>query len=69
MEILRTNNLIIKGLKEKYPFIVHIVESDAGLYDGLSKGFKLATGDVMGYLNAGDFLNKTAFSVLKRLFK
>ena len=61
-------NLIIKGLKEKYPFIVHIVESDAGLYDGLSKGFKLATGDVMGYLNAGDFLNKTAFSVLKRLF-
>ena len=33
-----------------------------------SKGFKMVSGDVMGYLNAGDFLNKSAFSVLKKVF-
>jgi glycosyltransferase involved in cell wall biosynthesis len=61
-------NIILNDLKKKYPFITHIIEKDDGLYDGLSKGFKLVGGDVMGYLNAGDFLNKTAFSVLKKVF-
>ena len=61
-------NIIIKDLKKKYPFLTHIIEEDNGLYDGLSKGFKLVSGDVMGYLNAGDFLNKTAFSVLRKVF-
>ena len=61
-------NLIIEEHKKKYPEIVHIIEEDKGLYDGLSKGFKKVSGDVMGYLNAGDFLNKSAFSVLKNVF-
>ena len=61
-------NLIIEELKKKYPKIIHIIEKDEGLYDGLSKGFKKVSGDVMGYLNAGDFLNKSAFSVLKNVF-
>jgi glycosyltransferase involved in cell wall biosynthesis len=61
-------NLIIEEHKKKYPRIVHIIEKDEGLYDGLSKGFKKVSGDVMGYLNAGDFLNKSAFSVLKNVF-
>ena len=61
-------NLIIEKLKKKYPRILHIIEKDEGLYDGLSKGFKKVSGDVMGYLNAGDFLNKSAFSVLEKVF-
>ena len=61
-------NKIINKLKEKYPKIIHLIEEDIGLYDGLSKGFKIVSGDVMGYLNAGDFLNKSAFSVLKKVF-
>jgi len=61
-------NKIINQLKIKFPQIKHIIEKDQGLYDGLSKGFQFVTGDVMGYLNAGDFLNKSAFSVLKSIF-
>ncbi len=62
-------NSIIEKYKKKCPQIKHIVEKDKGLYDGLSKGFKHITGDIMGYLNAGDFFNKSAFSVLKNVFK
>ncbi len=51
-------NSIIKHYSKLYPQIKHFIEKDEGLYDGLSKGFKYVSGDVMGYLNAGDFLNK-----------
>ena len=61
-------NSIIEEYKKKYPNIIYIREKDEGLYDGLSKGFKYVSGDVMGYLNAGDFFNKSAFSVLKNVF-
>lgn len=61
-------NSIIESYKKKYPSITHIIEKDKGLYDGLTKGFQRVSGDVMGYLNAGDFFNKTAFSVLKNVF-
>lgn len=62
-------NLIIEKYKKKYPNIIHIIEKDDGLYDGLVKGFKIATGDIICYLNAGDFLNKSAFSILNKVFK
>ena len=63
----RTNS-IIENYKKLYPNIIHKIEDDNGLYDGLSKGFPLVTGDIMGYLNAGDFLSKTAFSTLSNIF-
>lgn len=31
-----------------------ISEADEGMYDAIAKGFELATGDVLGYLNADD---------------
>jgi glycosyltransferase involved in cell wall biosynthesis len=43
---------IIESYKDE---INHIVfESDEGPSDGLNKGFKLATGNIFGYLNADD---------------
>ncbi|GAB3639725.1 glycosyltransferase family 2 protein [Spirosoma arcticum] len=36
-----------------------ISESDQGLYDAMNKGIRLATGDVIGLLNADDFYRHT----------
>ncbi len=45
-----------------------VSEPDRGLYDGLIKGFRRATGDVVGYLNAGDVLHPGAFDALLGAF-
>ena len=63
-----STNSIIEHYTKLHPNITHMIEKDEGLYDGLSKGFPLVTGDIMGYLNAGDFLSKTAFSTLSNVF-
>jgi glycosyltransferase involved in cell wall biosynthesis len=63
-----STNSIIEKYKKLNPNIIHKIEDDNGLYDGLSKAFPLVTGDIMGYLNAGDFLSKTAFSTLSNVF-
>ncbi len=44
---------IIKAY-EKYLACV-VSEKDDGVYDGMNKGLKLATGDIVGILNADDF--------------
>lgn len=58
---------IIEKYKDK---IVHIVsEPDSGFYDGLNKGIKLATGDVIGILNADDrFADETIISQVANQF-
>lgn len=44
-------------------------EQDAGMYDALAKGLQHATGDIVGYLNAGDILFPWAFDVLAEVFE
>lgn len=49
--------------------IEFVSEKDNGLYDALIKGFKKITGDVVGYINAGDFYLPHAFSTICEVFK
>ena len=45
---------------------VVVSEPDNGIYDAMNKGIKLATGDVIGILNADDFYASN--DVLKKIF-
>ncbi len=62
-----TNNIIQKYAKI-HPEIKHYIEDDEGLYDGLVKGFSKATGEIVSYINAGDFYYKNAFSSVVNFF-
>lgn len=49
---------------------IHVIsEEDSGMYDGISKGFELVTGDVVAYLNADDLYMPNAFSCVCEVFK
>lgn len=44
-------------------------EPDSGMYDALSKGLRIATGDIIAYINAGDYYNKYAFDIVIDIFE
>jgi len=46
---------ILKEYKQKCTYLRVVSENDEGLYDAMNKGIKMATGDIIGILNAGDF--------------
>lgn len=46
-----------------------VSQQDAGMYDALAKGLSLATGDVVAYVNAGDYYNKHAFDIVLDIFE
>lgn len=46
----------------KYPHIKWISEKDEGQSDALNKGFRMATGDIIGWLNCDDYYEQDAFS-------
>jgi glycosyltransferase involved in cell wall biosynthesis len=51
-------------------FDIKIVsEADYGMYDALTKGFSLARGELICYINSGDFLNSYAISTAVEIFK
>ncbi len=55
---------IIKQYSNKYP-IKWISEPDSGIYNAMNKGIKMATGEYLLFLNAGDYL--VHYNVIKSL--
>jgi glycosyltransferase involved in cell wall biosynthesis len=50
-----------KEIVQKYPNIVFVSEPDEGQSDALNKGFRRATGDIIGWLNADDYYLEGTF--------
>ena len=59
---------IIKSYQERLG--AFISEPDKGIYDGLNKGIKLATGEVIGFLHSDDlYENNTVIEKVAQAFK
>ena len=60
----------IQIIQENKQFISHFIsEPDKGIYDAMNKGIQLATGDVIGMLNADDvFADHTVLSTIANAF-
>lgn len=53
---------------KKYPHLVWTSEPDRGQSDGLNKGFRKATGDLIVWLNSDDLMCDGAFNALNDFF-
>ncbi len=53
---------------KKYPHLIWISEPDCGQSDALNKGFKIATGEVIGWLNADDLYLPNCFQTIESHF-
>lgn len=51
-----SNDGTLNRVRENLAFISQLVsEKDKGIYDAMNKGIRLATGDVIGFINGDDF--------------
>jgi len=57
---------IIKDYNNKYPFISWISEKDHGQSDAMNKGIRMATGEIIGFLNVDDYYEP---GTLKRVYE
>lgn len=46
-----------------------ISEPDHGMYEALAKGLKRASGEIIAYINAGDYYHKCAFDIVLDIFE
>lgn len=62
---------IIKEYEPQFEGRMHwISEKDKGMYDGINKGIRMATGDVVGIINSDDFYHRNdIFSIINEAFK
>jgi len=54
---------------KRYPHLKWISEPDRGQVHAMNKGFSMATGEIIGYLNADDHYSDGAFSAVVQHFK
>jgi glycosyltransferase involved in cell wall biosynthesis len=59
---------IVKGFIERYPFITLVSEADSGQSQAMNKGLKLASGEIVGFLNDDDYYSKNIFEEVMKLF-
>ena len=48
-----------------HPAMRVLSQPDGGMYEALARGLRLASGDVVAYLNAGDYLHPHAFAAVR----
>jgi glycosyltransferase len=62
---------VVKSLAKKNSRTIHITtEKDRGIYDAMNKGLSLATGEIVGFLNADDVLDgSSVISGYVRMFQ
>jgi glycosyltransferase involved in cell wall biosynthesis len=53
---------------KKYPHLIWISEKDEGQADCLNKGLKLATGDIIGWINSDDYIEPNIFETINEEF-
>lgn len=56
---------------KKYESHLHywLSEPDKGMYDAINKGFSVATGDIMTYINSDDVLHISSFATVVDIFE
>lgn len=62
---------LIKEYEPKFEGrIKWISEKDKGMYDGINKGIRMATGDVVGIINSDDFYHRSdVFTIINKSFE
>jgi glycosyltransferase involved in cell wall biosynthesis len=74
MELIVCDGLSTDGsidILEAYKDRIHqlIIEKDKGQSDAINKGFRLATGDLVGWLNSDDTLSPNCLKIIADCFK
>ena len=54
---------------KKYPSVIWLSERDEGQADALQKGLKMATGEVVGWVNSDDFYEPDALEFVSNYFE
>jgi glycosyltransferase involved in cell wall biosynthesis len=64
-----SNDGSVQTIEKYQQHLAHILnETDHGHYDAVSKGFSLATGEIMGWLNSDDWLLPGSLRIVGEIF-